>query len=94
MIICQVRSAVVAKQIRLAHLNYWEWPKSHVLLIKHALGFWMRAATRREPIASAKRVLLILARRAYTKRKIVVSTCNTTQCVLCFLKNKSPAESR
>ena len=74
MIICQVRSAVVANQIRLAHLSYLEWPKSYVLLIKHALGFWMKAAMRKELIASAKGVLLVLAHRAYTKRNTVVNT--------------------
>ena len=83
MIICPALSVAAANQILLAHLSYLVWPKSHALLIKHALESWMRDVTKKELIASAKRVLLVLANRVYTKRRnTAVSTHNTTQCVV------------
>ena len=83
MIFCQARQGFVAKMILLAHMNYWEAPRLHVLLKGHALDFWMGNVTLLEPIAYAKRGLSVLPARVFTKRR------NTMVCAYDVIQHAS-----
>ena len=54
MIFCQVFSVNATPQIRLARMINWQRLKLRVILITHALAYWMKDVTTKERNVSAK----------------------------------------